>query len=100
MRSQKLLIPILGLLIVSVASAQKPAPPDPAPLAKVSFPPYQTRKLSNGLTVYALEHHEQPVVSVRLIITAGAANDPVELPGVASMTAALLTEGTKTRTAT
>ena len=100
MSSRRLLAAILALLIGSVASAQKPAPADPTPLAKVNFPPYQTRKLPNGLTVYALEYHEQPVVSARLLITAGAANDPVDLPGVASMTADLLTEGTKTRSAT
>ena len=40
------------------------------------------------------------MVSVRLVIGAGAVNDPVELPGVASMTADLSTEGTKTRSAT
>jgi zinc protease len=100
MRSGKLLVAILALLIGSVALAQKPAPADPQPLAKVSFPTYQTRKLPNGLTVYALEYHEQPVVSVRLVIGAGAVNDPVDLPGVAAMTADLLTEGTKTRSAT
>src|SRR5262245_54586193 len=100
MSSRRLLAAILALLIGSVASAQKPAPADPPPLAKVNFLPYQTKKLPNGLTVYALEYHEQPVVSVRLLITAGAANDPADLPGVASMTADLLTEGTKTRSAT
>src|SRR5262245_64847547 len=98
MRSRKLLAASLVVLIGSVASAQKPAPADPPPLAKVNFPPYQTRKLANGLTVYALEYHEQPVVSVRLVIGAGAVNDPAELQGVASMTDALLREGTKNRT--
>jgi zinc protease len=99
MRIHKLLPSLVILLLVSVASAQRPAPADPAPLGKVSFPPYQTKKLANGLTVYALEHHEQPTVAIRLVITAGAVNDPVDLPGVASMTADLLTEGTKSRSA-
>jgi len=36
--------------------------------------------LPNGLTVYALEYHEQPVVSLRLMITAGADNDPANVP--------------------
>jgi len=100
MRVHKFILASILLFIVSTASAQRPAPPEPQPLAKVSFPAYQTRKLPNGLTVYALEHHEQPTVALRLLITAGAVNDPNELPGVASMTADLLTEGTKTRKAT
>jgi zinc protease len=95
---------VLLLLLVAFAaaagSAQKPVPADPAPLGKVTFPPYQTRKLSNGLTVYALEHREQPVVAIRLLIAAGAANDPADVSGVASMTADLLNQGTKTRSAT
>ncbi len=100
MRIHKLLVPMMFLLAVSSASAQKPAPPDPAPLGKVNFPAYLSKKLPNGLTVYALEHHEQPVVSIRMLIAAGAVNDPPDLPGIASMTADLLTEGTKKRTAT
>ena len=75
-------------------------PPQPKPLAHVDFPAYEKRVLSNGLTVYALEFHEQPIVSMRLMITAGAERDPGNLPGVASFTADLLNKGTKTRTAT
>src|SRR5207253_1959870 len=56
--------------------------------------------LPNGLTVYALEYHEQPIVAIRLIITSGAERDPSNLPGVAAFTADLLNKGTKTRTAT
>jgi zinc protease len=76
------------------------APPEPQPLAKVDFPGYEKRLLPNGLTVYALEHNEQPVVALRLLITAGSANDPASLPGLASFTASLLNQGTRTRSAT
>jgi zinc protease len=66
----------------------------------VEFPHYETRNLPNGLTVYAIEHREQPVVAIRLLIAAGSANDPPDAPGVASFTASLLNQGTRTRTAT
>jgi zinc protease len=66
----------------------------------VDFPSYEKRVLPNGLTVYALEFHEKPIVSMRLMITAGADRDPENLPGVAAFTADLLSRGSKTRTAT
>lgn len=90
---------LLGV-VSCTAEAQKPEPPEPAPLARVEFPAYEKKVLANGLTVYAIQHREQPVVAIRLVITAGAANDPAALPGVASFTAGLLNQGTKTRSAT
>jgi len=66
----------------------------------VDFPSYERKVLANGLTVYALEYHEQPILAARLMITAGADRDPASLPGVAALTADLLNKGTKTRTAT
>ena len=92
---------MLGLLLVSCsAPVDKQQPPAVKPLGKVEFPPYEKRVLPNGLTVYALEYHEQPVISLRLLMKAGADNDPVDLPGVAAFTADLLNKGTKTRSAT
>ena len=46
-----------------------------------------------------MPHHEQPAVSVQLMIRAGAAQDPPEKPGVAALAAALLDQGTTTRSA-
>ena len=50
----------------------------PRPLAarEVKFPPYQVRTLSNGMQVIAVAHHEQPAVTMRLLVRAGAAQDP------------------------
>jgi zinc protease len=82
------------------AGAQRDEPPTPQPLGRVDFPAYEKRVLPNGLTVYALEYHEQPVVALRLLIGAGAEYDPANLPGVATFTADLLNQGTRTRSAT
>ena len=46
------------------------------------FPPYSTRSLSNGLQVIAVSHHEQPVVSLRLLIRAGGASIPTTSPAL------------------
>ncbi len=77
----------------------KSSPPQPLPMRDVKFPPYQFRTLANGLQVIAVSHHEQPAVSLRLILRAGGAQDPASKGGVASLVAALLDQGTTTKTA-
>jgi zinc protease len=74
-------------------------PPRPLPARDVKFPPYQIRTLKNGLQVIAVSHHEQPAVSLRLIVRAGGAHDPIDKPGVASLMASLLDQGTTTKSA-
>jgi len=81
------------------AQTQWPAERPPRPLAArgVDFPPYQMRTLDNGLQVVVVSHHEQPSVTLRLLIKAGAAHDPQGKPGIASLTAGLLDQGTATK---
>jgi zinc protease len=73
--------------------------PGPLPARDVKFPPYTLQKLSNGLQVVIVLHHEQPVVSLRLLVRAGSALDPPGRLGLASLTADLLDQGTTTRSA-
>ena len=54
------------------------------------------KTLANGLQVIAVSHHEQPAVSLRLLVRAGSAQDPENRPGVASLAATLLDQGTTT----
>jgi zinc protease len=94
----------VALLFVARASAQGAAwpsesPPRPLSAHDVKFPPYELRTLQNGMQVVVVMHHEQPAVSARLIVRAGSAQDPVGKVGVASLAAALLDQGTTTRTA-
>ncbi len=92
---------ILALAVPLTAQAPWPIERPPRPLAArdVDFPPYQIRTLPNGLQVVVVSHHEQPAVSLRMLIKAGAAHDPKDKPGVASMTAGLLDQGTATKRA-
>ena len=73
----------------------------PAPLAArpVDFPPYEIKTLANGLQVLVVLHHEQPSVSFRLLVRAGAMQEPADKPGVANFVAGLLNQGTTTRSA-
>lgn len=77
--------------------AQMPAA---APTKPFHFPDAATKMLASGLRTYVISSKEQPMVSVRVVLTgAGSINDPAGMPGVANMTADMLTQGTATRSA-
>jgi zinc protease len=76
---------------------QMPGPGAPTPF---HFPSAATKTLPNGLRVFVISDHREPSVVARMIIlSAGGINDPAGSPGVAQMTANLLTQGTKRRSA-
>lgn len=75
----------------------KRPPAKPAPV--VSLPDIQKATLSNGLQVWLVEQHELPTFAFNLVVQAGSDHDPVTMPGLASMTADVLDEGTTTRDA-
>jgi zinc protease len=54
-------------------------------------------KLPNGLTVLVLERHELPTVNYSMWIRPGTLADPANQPGLSSMVASMLREGTATR---
>jgi zinc protease len=81
------------------ASWPRESPPRPLPAREVDFPPYEIKTLANGLKVVVVEHHEQPVVTLRLLVRAGGAQDPPGKQGVAALAAALLDQGAAERDA-
>ncbi len=101
----------LFVLLVSVAAGAQTrpqsrerqwpteAPPRPLPARDSKFPPYELQTLSNGLQVVAVLHHEQPAVTMRLLIRAGTSSDPKGKLGLAHLAASLLDQGTKSKTA-
>lgn len=74
-------------------------PPQPLPARDVKFPPYQVRTLANGLQVITVAHHEQPAVSMRMVVRAGSVQDLPGKAGVAALAASLLDQGTTTKSA-
>jgi zinc protease len=74
-------------------------PPRPLAARDSKFPPYELQSLPNGLQVVAVLHHENPVVSMRLLLRAGSAADPKDRLGAARLAAALLDQGTTTQSA-
>ena len=102
---RRLLTVAAVLVAVGPAAAQTnrswPSEGAPRPLSArdAKFPQYELRTLDNGLRVVAVLHHEQPVVSMRMIIRAGASLDPRTRVGLADLAASLLDQGTTTKSA-
>jgi zinc protease len=63
------------------------------PPGPVTLPPIERSVLPNGIRVWTLPHNALPVVAVSVLIDAGTADDPVDLPGLGAMTADMLDEG-------
>jgi zinc protease len=73
--------------------------PQPGPPRPYHFPDVSRRTLANGLRVLVAENHNAPLVSLRLLVHAGADHDTKEVAGLASLTADLLDEGAGDRDA-
>jgi predicted Zn-dependent peptidase len=97
---RKSVLTIAVLIGVCLGQQPKQTPPPPGPPRPFHFPKYETKKLANGLTVFAIEDHREPLVSFQLnIATAGGSAADASKAGLAAMTAELLRQGTKTRNA-
>lgn len=84
------------------AWSQQPAketPPAPQTPREVRIPEVHQKTLANGLRVVVVENHEQPSVSLRVVVPAGRIYDRADRAGLASATATLLTKGTASRSA-
>ena len=75
-------------------------PPAAGPATAFSLPVPKTFTLKNGLQVYLVEDKQLPVLSASIVTRAGSENNAAPQAGLATMTAALLNEGTTTRNAT
>jgi zinc protease len=90
---------IVGVGTAGATTAQQEQPPPPGAPHSPKLPTPAELYLKNGLRVIVIERQNVPLVSAELLIKSGGAADPAGLAGLASMTADLLTKGTKTRTA-
>ncbi|MEP6703388.1 MAG: pitrilysin family protein [Acidobacteriota bacterium] len=73
--------------------------PKPGPNPKFSLPAIEKTKLSNGLEVWMVQQKELPIVAMNLVLKSGQGNEPDNRTGLANITANLLDDGTKTRSA-
>ena len=83
-----------------MAAGQAPVAPSSRSRAPPLWAPVILKhRLSNGLPVWIVEQQELPVVQMSLVVRTGTAADPPGRFGIASLTAALLTEGAGARSA-
>jgi zinc protease len=94
------LVALLSLTLVARSQTPQATPPPPSSPHSVEFPKPVEQTLANGLRVIVIERSDTPLVSAQLLIKNGGEVDPPELPGLADMTANLLTKGTQSRDAT
>ncbi len=73
--------------------------PKPGAPPAVSFPAFERATLSNGLKVVLARRTAVPMVSMQLLVNSGYAADQFATPGTASLTMAMLDEGTTHRSA-
>jgi len=71
--------------------------PEPGPAPEISLPEAQKFSLNNGLDVVLVKQSELPMAVMEMVVNTGSTADPVEAPGLADFTAAMLDEGTEDR---
>jgi zinc protease len=92
---------VLSVPGVEAQTDARKQPPAPAAERPFKFPGHSTTHLDNGLTVIVVEDHRQPLVSATLMIPGAGAvsHSGAKASGLAGMTAALLRQGTASRSA-
>ncbi|PTT86290.1 peptidase M16, partial [Pelomonas sp. HMWF004] len=84
---------------LNAAEAWRSKPPRPGPARPLVLPAAQSFTLANGLTVIQSAKPGLPLVSAALVLRAGQGANPAGQPGLAGFTAAMLPEGSTTRSA-
>jgi len=87
-------------LVRAAAAAERVAPPPVGAELTAVIPKPVSQRLANGLTVISVERHDLPLISAALVVGTGSAADPPGKAGLGELTAALITQGTTTRSAT
>lgn len=74
------------------------APPPSGPPRDARLPAIVRTSLPNGLEIDTVRTEPLPLVYLRLVVRSGLAADPPHLPGLSSLVAQMLEEGTRRRT--
>jgi len=85
--------------VAAGAGADRSALPAAGEAPPVGFPAVQRAELANGMKVVLAPRAGTGLVELELILESGYAADPADRPGTASMTMAMLDEGTRSRSA-
>jgi zinc protease len=88
-----------GAESINADEAWRNEAPKPGQAKPLQLPVPTTFQLPNGLTVLVNERAGLPLVSANFVVKTGSGANPADKPGLANFTAAMLDEGTASRSA-
>jgi zinc protease len=83
--------------VTAEPSTEREAPPASEAPRDIAFPPVVRSTVGNGLELDVVAWNQLPVVYLELVIKSGSVTDPDNIPGLASLVADMLREGTRTK---
>ena len=86
-------------IVQPAPESERVAPPPPGPEIVPPVPTPVVQRLANGLNLVIVRNPALPLVTAALVAGGGAAADPDGRAGLADLTAAVMTEGTTSRSA-
>lgn len=88
----------LGLFAWGIQAQERfrKSPPLPGRAEEILLPPIQTGTLSNRLTVAVIPRPDSPFIHLQVILGVGASDSPERLQGLATMTARMVSRGSRT----
>jgi zinc protease len=86
-----------GTESINAEEAWRNEPPKGGPSRSLQLATPDSTQLANGLTVVLSPRAGLPVVAANLVVRTGSDANPLDKPGLANFTAAMLDEGTTTR---
>src|SRR5436190_14299831 len=90
-------VAVLVMLAAAAPAFAQADRPGVGPERPFQLAPRVERTLPNGLRVIVTRQAAIPKVSITLTVLSGYSSDPADLTGLASLTAGLIQEGTKTK---
>ena len=93
-----LILALTGAIPLAQATLDRSKAPTPGPSPMLRVPAWTRSTLANGAELVVSEQHDLPLVSFTITFSGGYNQaDPTARRGLADMTAAMMSEGTKTR---
>jgi zinc protease len=94
-----ILLPMLALAPARAQTPDRSQRPNVGPTPSLNLPAVERHVLESGVEVLYMDNADVPLVQMNVIVKAGRVHDPAEMPGLASLTAAMLDRGAGGRNA-
>jgi len=92
------MLALTGGVTLAQDTLDRSKPPTPGPAPMLHVPAWTRSTLANGAELVVSEKHDLPLVSFTITFAGGYnQSDPAARRGLADLTAAMMSEGTKTR---